>query len=48
MTAFVAFVTMDANRQKTGRMDWCCCFIDQASIDEVIKASVVFLEGVLK
>eukprot|EP00904_Undaria_pinnatifida_P008217 jgi/Undpi1/4525/HiC_scaffold_18.g07879.m1 len=26
MTAFVAFLTMDANRQKASRMDWWCCF----------------------
>lgn len=26
ITAFVACLTMDANRQKAGRMDWLCCF----------------------
>eukprot|EP00903_Cladosiphon_okamuranus_P022061 g20288.t1 len=26
MTAFVAVLTMDANRQKAGRIDCCCCF----------------------
>lgn len=25
MTAFSALLAMDANRQKAGRMDWCCC-----------------------
>ncbi|CAM9128130.1 unnamed protein product [Ectocarpus sp. 8 AP-2014] len=26
MTAFVALLTMDANRQKAGKIDWFCCF----------------------
>ncbi|CBN79517.1 conserved unknown protein [Ectocarpus siliculosus] len=26
MTAFVALLTMDANRQKAGKIDCCCCF----------------------
>ncbi|CAM9459401.1 unnamed protein product [Scytosiphon promiscuus] len=30
MTAFVALLTMDANRQKAGKMDWCCCCTNKA------------------
>lgn len=26
VTAFVACLAMDANRQEAGRMDWLCCF----------------------
>ena len=35
MTAFVACLTMDANRQKAGRIDWCCCFTSQKYLEEV-------------
>eukprot|EP00904_Undaria_pinnatifida_P008203 jgi/Undpi1/4512/HiC_scaffold_18.g07866.m1 len=34
MTAFVALLTMDANRQKAGRIDWCCCFKSQQFVEE--------------
>lgn len=36
MTAFVAFLTMDANRQKAGRIDWFCCFKSQKFLEEVL------------
>lgn len=29
MTAFVAVLTMDANRQRAGRIDCCCCFTSE-------------------
>eukprot|EP00752_Nemacystus_decipiens_P004731 g4312.t1 len=35
MTAFVALLTMDANRQKAGRMEWCCCFTSKRYLQEV-------------
>ncbi|CAM9553956.1 unnamed protein product, partial [Laminaria digitata] len=35
MTAFVALLTMDANRQKAGRIDWCCCFKSKKFLEEV-------------
>lgn len=34
MTAFVALLTMDANRQKAGRFDWCCCFKSKQFLEE--------------
>ncbi len=34
MTAFVAMVTMDANRQEAGRIDWCCCFTCKSHLEE--------------
>ena len=36
MTAFVALLTMDANRQKAGRIDWCCCFKSQQFVEEEV------------
>lgn len=35
MTAFVAFLTLDAKRQEAGRMDWCCCFKSKKFLEEV-------------
>ncbi|CAM9351148.1 unnamed protein product, partial [Laminaria digitata] len=43
MTAFVALLAMDANRQKAGRMDWCCCVKRQTTPDEVGRMSPPFL-----
>lgn len=37
MTAFVALVTMDANRQKAGRFDWCCCFTSKKYLAEQVR-----------
>ncbi|CAN0345795.1 unnamed protein product, partial [Ectocarpus sp. 8 AP-2014] len=34
MTAFVALLTMDANRQKAGKIDWCCCFTSKKYLQE--------------
>ncbi|CAN0463557.1 unnamed protein product, partial [Hapterophycus canaliculatus] len=34
MTTFVALLTMDANRQKAGKMDWCCCFTNNKYLAE--------------
>ncbi|CAM9311933.1 unnamed protein product, partial [Ectocarpus sp. 12 AP-2014] len=34
MTAFVAFLTMDANRQKAAKIDWCCCFTSKKYLQE--------------
>ncbi|CAM9899558.1 unnamed protein product, partial [Ectocarpus sp. 12 AP-2014] len=34
MTAFVALLTMDANRQKVGKMDSCCCFTSKKYLQE--------------
>ena len=40
MTAFVALLTMDANRQKAGRLDWCCCFTSgKTSVEKVRRAA---------
>ena len=36
MTAFVAMVTMDANRQKAGKIDWCCCFTSKKYLEEQV------------
>ena len=36
MTAFVALVTMDANRQKAGKIDWCCCFTSKKYLEEQV------------
>lgn len=41
ITAFVALLTMDANRQKAGRMDWCCCFKSNKFLEEVCVIHVV-------
>ena len=35
VTGFVALLTMDANRQKEGRVDWCCCFKSRKFLEEV-------------
>lgn len=35
MTAFVALLTMDANRQKAGKMDWACCCTNKAFLEQV-------------
>ena len=35
LTAFVAVLTMDANRQKTGRLSFCCCFKSKTFLEEV-------------
>lgn len=35
VTAFVALLTMDANRQKAGRMDWLCCCRSQMFLERV-------------
>lgn len=35
VTVFVALLTMDANRQKAGRMDWCCCCTSKKFLEEV-------------
>lgn len=34
MTAFVALVTMDLNRQAAGKMDWCCCCTNKTFLEE--------------
>ncbi|CAM9391119.1 unnamed protein product [Ectocarpus sp. 12 AP-2014] len=34
MTAFVALLTMDANRQKAGKIDSCCCFTSKKYLRE--------------
>ncbi|CAM9415157.1 unnamed protein product, partial [Ectocarpus sp. 8 AP-2014] len=34
MTAFVALLTMDANRQKAGKIDSCCCFTSKKYLQE--------------
>ncbi|CAM9952295.1 unnamed protein product, partial [Ascophyllum nodosum] len=34
VTAFVALLTMDANRQNAGRFDWCCCFTSKKFLEE--------------
>ncbi|CAM9710197.1 unnamed protein product, partial [Ectocarpus sp. 4 AP-2014] len=34
MTAFVALLTMDANRQKAGKIDWCCCFTSPKHLEK--------------
>ncbi|CAN0269125.1 unnamed protein product, partial [Ascophyllum nodosum] len=34
MTAFVAFLTMDVNRQAAGRVDLCCCFKNKKFLEE--------------
>eukprot|EP00904_Undaria_pinnatifida_P008204 jgi/Undpi1/4513/HiC_scaffold_18.g07867.m1 len=46
VTAFVALVTMDANRQKAGRIDWCCCFKGQNFVEQesITRGVVVSLE----
>ncbi|CAM9359742.1 unnamed protein product, partial [Ectocarpus fasciculatus] len=31
---FVALLTMDANRQKAGKIDWCCCFTSTKYLQE--------------
>ncbi|CAM9506157.1 unnamed protein product [Ectocarpus sp. 12 AP-2014] len=31
---FVALLTMDANRQKAGKIDWCCCFTSKKYLQE--------------
>lgn len=33
ITVFSAFLTMDANRQKAGRMDYCCCFTNRKHLE---------------
>jgi len=35
ITAFVAVLTMDANRQKAGRLSFFCCFKSKAFLEEV-------------
>lgn len=47
ITAFVALLTMDANRQKAGRMDWCCCFKSNKFLEEesVRRGVVLSSEG---
>ncbi|CAM9414497.1 unnamed protein product, partial [Hapterophycus canaliculatus] len=37
MTAFVALLTMDVNRQKAGKIDWCCCFTSSKGIAEQVR-----------
>lgn len=39
MTAFVAVVTMDANRQKAGKIDCCCCFTSKTYLAERVRLS---------
>ncbi|CAM9869255.1 unnamed protein product, partial [Ectocarpus sp. 12 AP-2014] len=34
VTAFVALLTMDANRQKAGKIDWCCCFTSPKHLEK--------------
>lgn len=36
MTVFVALVAMDAERQKAGKMDWCCCFTNKSFLEQVL------------
>eukprot|EP00752_Nemacystus_decipiens_P008590 g7670.t1 len=48
MTAFVAVLTMDANRQKAGRVDCCCCFTSKkylAQQEEGIRRGVDLTPG---
>lgn len=43
MTAFVALLSLDACRQKAGRVDWCCCFTNKAYLKaEVRSPNTVF------
>ncbi|CAN0119730.1 unnamed protein product, partial [Pylaiella littoralis] len=39
VTGFVACLTLDANRQIAGRMDWLCCFKGDARYNELPEAS---------
>ncbi|CAM9122089.1 unnamed protein product, partial [Laminaria digitata] len=44
MTAFVALLTLDAHRQKAGRIDWFCCFKGQGFPAEVNNTSYDWVE----
>lgn len=46
MTAFVALLTMDANRQQAGRRDWWCCCVNKSFLAEVNRFRyVLFIFG---
>ncbi|CAM9170392.1 unnamed protein product, partial [Ectocarpus sp. 8 AP-2014] len=42
---FVAFLTMDANRQKAGKIDWCCCFTSKKYLQEQERQHQAGLRG---
>ena len=41
MTAFVAVLTIDAKRQKAGRLDCCCCFTSKKYLAERVGCSLL-------
>ena len=45
MTAFVALLTMDANRQKAGKIDWCCCFTSKKYLQDQEREHQVGVRG---